>query len=300
MRVLARLEHDHETIGGVLDALGALRQWGAAGPCPTGILGAAAEFFGRFVTQRHDAHEERVLFPLLRERGVAVDAEPLAGIQRDHATAGQGLSKLEAATRKPGPMWDMLGAYIDLLEGHLGAEKAHLLPCVEGLNTRDVQRFEEGCAILDGEDGGHDHERLVRLGHAIHAACAALREVPAAKETCVAKDVARLDVPVLGLPASLAHVVDLMQTWHAREVLVLEHGLLVGLVSSRDVEPFRGHEGWTAVPIAMAKPVAVAPDTPATVVAGMLLAHAFNCVPVATQGVLIGLVCRADLLRLLV
>jgi hemerythrin-like domain-containing protein/predicted transcriptional regulator len=300
MRVRARLERDHETIGGVLDGLRALRQWGAAGPCPTGILGAAVEFFGCFVTQRHDAHEERVLFPLLRACGVAIDAEPLASVQRDHGTAGQRLSKLEAAARKPGPMWDMLGAYIDLLEGHLEAEKAHLLPCVESLNTRDEQRFEDGCAILDGEDSGHDHERLVRLAHAIHAACAALREAPATQKTRVAKDVARLAVPVLGLPASLAHVVDQLHMWNAREALVLEHGLLVGLVSSRDVEPFRGNEAWTAVSLAMAEPVTVEPDTPATVVAGMLLARAFNCVPVATQGVLIGLVCRADLLRFLV
>jgi hemerythrin-like domain-containing protein/CBS domain-containing protein len=300
MSAYARLERDHEIIGDVLEALRALRQWGAAGPCPTGILGAAAEFFGRFVTQRHDAHEERVLFPLLRKRGVAVDAEPLAGIQRDHGTAGQRLSELETVARKPGPVWDMLGAYIDPLAGHLEAEKAHLLPCVETLDTRDVQRFEEGCATLDGEDGGYEHERLVRLGHAIHAACAALCEAPLAKNMRIAKDVARLDVPVLGLPASLAHVVDRMHTWDAHEVLVLEHGLLVGLVSSRDMEPFRGHEAWTAVPVAMATPVAVAPDTPVTVVAGMLLARAFNCVPVATQGVLIGLVCRADLIRLLV
>jgi CBS domain-containing protein len=198
-------------------------------------------------------------------------------------------------------MWDLLGVYLDLLKRHLEAEKAHLLPCVEGLNPRAEQRFEDGCAILDGENGGRDHERLVRLGHAIHAACAAFHEAPVAKKkTRVAKDGAHLDVPVLGLPASLAHVVDRMRTWDAHEVLVLEHGLLVGLVSSRDLEPFRGHEAWTAVPVAMAEPVTVAPDTPATVVAGMLLAHAFNCVPVATQGVLIGLVCRADLLRLLV
>jgi hemerythrin-like domain-containing protein/CBS domain-containing protein len=300
MSVLARFERDHETIEGVLDALRALRQWGAAGSCPTGILGAAAEFFGRFVTDRHDAHEERVLFPLLRECGVAVDTEPLADIQRDHGTAGERLSKLEAAAHKPGPMWDLLGAYIDLLERHLEAEKAHLLPCVERLNTRDVQRLEDGCAILDGENGGREHERLVRLGDAIHAACAALREAPAAKQTRVAKDMARLDVPVLRLPANLAHVADRMRTWDAHEVLVMKHGVVVGLVSSRDLEPFRGHEEWTPVQVAMAEPVTVEPDTPTTVVAGLLLGHAFNCVPVATQGVLIGMVCRADLLRLLV
>jgi CBS domain-containing protein len=91
-----------------------------------------------------------------------------------------------------------------------------------------------------------------------------------------------------------------MHTWDAHEVLVLEHGLLVGLVSSRDVEPFQGHEAWTAVPVAMAQPVTVAADTPDRVVAGLLLARTFNCVPVVTQGVLLGLVCRADLLRLLV
>jgi CBS domain-containing protein len=81
---------------------------------------------------------------------------------------------------------------------------------------------------------------------------------------------------------------------------ILGAATVVGLVTSQAMEPFRGHEEWTAVSVAMAEPVTVTADTPATVVAGMLLAHAFNCVPIATQGILIGVVSRADLLRLLV
>ena len=86
-----------------------------------------------------------------------------------------------------------------------------------------------------------------------------------------------------------------------RELPVVEHGRVVGIVAKRDLDPYVGHFEWTTVRTAMTPdPVTVQPDMPASEVAYVLVSRQINAVPVASAGSLIGMISRHDLLRLLI
>jgi CBS domain-containing protein len=91
-----------------------------------------------------------------------------------------------------------------------------------------------------------------------------------------------------------------MESLGARELGVVEGGVLTGILTRTDMEPHRGHWEWTPVRTAMTPdPVHVAADAPIGAVAALLLEHGFNSVPVVAEGRLLGIARRADLLRVL-
>jgi CIC family chloride channel protein len=97
---------------------------------------------------------------------------------------------------------------------------------------------------------------------------------------------------------SLARAADLMEKVRTRELPVVADGRLVGVLTRTDMDPYRGHWEWTAVRTAMTPdPVVIAPDMPVPAIARLLLARGFNALPVTEGGRLVGLVCRADVLR---
>ena len=99
----------------------------------------------------------------------------------------------------------------------------------------------------------------------------------------------------------LAHAVELMRLLGVRELPVVEHGRVVGIVARRDLEPYVGYLEWTPVRTAMTSdPITVSTDVPASDVAQILVSRHLNAVPVVSAGSLIGMISRHDLLRLLI
>jgi CBS domain-containing protein len=66
------------------------------------------------------------------------------------------------------------------------------------------------------------------------------------------------------------------------------------------MEPFRGHYEWTPVRAAMTPdPLALDASAPISTAARHLLENGFNSLPVTSEGVLLGMIARSDLLRVL-
>jgi len=110
----------------------------------------------------------------------------------------------------------------------------------------------------------------------------------------------KVDVPALRPDMSLTYAAEVMEPLGVRELPVVEHGMLFGILAERDLRPHLGHHEWTAVRTAMTPdPIVVSPNTPVSAVARLLVRHGFNGVPVVHDGKLLGMVARVDLLRLL-
>lgn len=100
---------------------------------------------------------------------------------------------------------------------------------------------------------------------------------------------------------TLAAAQALMQQKDIRQLPIVDHGVLTGMLSDRDLHAHTGYLERTKVDAAMSEhPVVVAPsDTPAQA-ARLMLEHKINAVPVVEDGRLVGILSRSDLLRLLV
>jgi predicted transcriptional regulator len=114
----------------------------------------------------------------------------------------------------------------------------------------------------------------------------------------MASQIMRPNVPAVRPDESLARAAELMDSLGVRELPVVD-GRLAGIIAERDLQPHRGHYEWTAVRAAMTvDPVTVTPETPIGTIARLLLERSFNSVPVVSEGRLLGMVCRSDILRL--
>ena len=98
---------------------------------------------------------------------------------------------------------------------------------------------------------------------------------------------------------SLARAAELMRGADVRTLPVVQRGLVVGILTKSDLEPFRGREEWSTVQLAMEAPLTVAPEAPVAEVARVLLDRGFGAVPVAVDDVAVGMVGRQDLLHVL-
>jgi CIC family chloride channel protein len=116
----------------------------------------------------------------------------------------------------------------------------------------------------------------------------------------LARDVMRVGLPVIVPGDSLSKAARLMDSAATRELPVLAGTALVGILTRTDMEPHRGHLEWTTAGLAMTPdPVTVAPDAPLGSVVSLLLARGFNSVPVTTDGELLGMIARTDIIRAL-
>jgi CBS domain-containing protein len=102
-----------------------------------------------------------------------------------------------------------------------------------------------------------------------------------------------------GETLAAAEAVMLREGMH--QLPVLENGVLVGIVSERDLRPHSGYFERTKVDAAMTySALTVAPTETALHAAQSLIERKFNALPVVENGRLVGIVSRTDLLRLLV
>lgn len=108
----------------------------------------------------------------------------------------------------------------------------------------------------------------------------------------------------------LRHIIELMKAEGCRHLPVLQDGVLVGIVTDRDVRlvmnsPIVLHGRWqdeelinkvTAETCMTPNPITVAPETPAYRAAEMLSIYKFGCLPVVDNGLLVGIVTVTDFL----
>ncbi len=115
-----------------------------------------------------------------------------------------------------------------------------------------------------------------------------------------AHHVMRRGVAAVAPSDRLAKAAELMAAFAVRELPVVDEGVLVGIVTRSDLEPYLGQLEWTPVRVAMTSPATtVSPDASLPAVARALIAGRFNGVPVAVDRTLAGMICRQDLLRAL-
>jgi CBS domain-containing protein/hemerythrin-like domain-containing protein len=295
----AWIEEDHHVIEGVLRSLDAMRRPSGAS-FPLGLLAAATHFFSGFVA-RHDQKEEQVLWPvLLRAVDVPADADTLARVVADHATLTRQLAALTAGARtRSAPLWDLVASYVSLGLDHVREEMRSLFPCVAALSAAEDAQLAEAGAAFDPEDGAREKRPdLLRLAERVARACAALQTGPR-RRLLRARDVMRVDVPPMHPDESLARAAELMRGADVRALPVVQRGVVVGILTKTDLDPFRGREEWSTVRLAMEAPLAVPPDARVAEVARALLDRGFGAMPVVVDGVAVGMVARQDLLRVL-
>ena len=91
-----------------------------------------------------------------------------------------------------------------------------------------------------------------------------------------------------------------MRQTEIRHLLVVEAGRLVGIVSNRDwrrIDPRTLADGGQPIALIMSEdPVTVAPETPVTVAARVLLERRIGCLPVRDGQTIIGVFTRSDAL----
>lgn len=131
----------------------------------------------------------------------------------------------------------------------------------------------------------------------------------------IVSDLMTTDIVALLKEQSLPFAEELMRLERIRHLPVVDDdGHLVGLVTHRDllgaqVSALTALDDEDKTDLELAVPVAkvmrtdvwtVAPDSPALEAAQIMLDHAFGCLPVVDQRVLVGIVTEADYLALLV
>jgi IMP dehydrogenase len=109
----------------------------------------------------------------------------------------------------------------------------------------------------------------------------------------------RVDVPPMQPDESLARAAELMRGAAVRALPIVQRGVVVGILTKTDLDPFRGREEWSTVQVAMEAPLTVAPEARVADVARALLDRGFSAMPVVVDGVAVGMVARQDLLRVL-
>jgi CBS domain-containing protein len=292
------IEEDHRVIERVLRELAAMRRPRGA-VFPLGLLAAATHFFTGFVA-RHDEKEEQVLVPVLRAADGPTDADTLARCVAEHATLSRQLATLVASARtRNAPVWDLVASYVSLGLDHVRDEGRRLFPCVAALPAaEDAQLAAAGAAFDDQVGVREERPGLLRLAERVGHACGAL-QTGSRKRPLRARDVMRADVPPMHPDESLARAAELMRGADVRTLPVVQRGLVVGILTKSDLEPFRGREEWSTVQLAMEAPLTVAPEAPVAEVARVLLDRGFGAVPVAVDDVAVGMVGRQDLLHVL-
>jgi len=302
--VTKHLHQEHELIAQVLAAvepLSARLRRGDQVVLPT--ISGALDFFAAFVGRSHDAKEEQGLFPVLSRCGA--DAALLAALGAEHEEGRRLLAMLRpaAAHGLDAEAIDLLAAYASLLGRHVANENTTLFPLADRiLSTAAEARVRRAFDRVEKRalgPGGRDV--LLALAGAVTHACRALgANGKGGRPEMLAKHVVRPKRVALAPGDSLARAADLMESLGARELPVVDGGVLVGILAQSDLQPHRGHYEWTTVRAAMSPdPVTVEPETPIRAVSRLLLERSFNSVPVAAGGVLIGMIGRSDLVRLL-
>jgi len=123
-------------------------------------------------------------------------------------------------------------------------------------------------------------------------------------------DLMTIDPDTVAPDATLREAITLMNARNIRQLLVVEEGKLVGIITDRDVrlavnsplvtsEPLEKIElldSYTVVDCMTVNPKTVAPDTPIHRVAELLSAYKYGALPVVEDEQLMGIITVTDLL----
>lgn len=141
-------------------------------------------------------------------------------------------------------------------------------------------------------------ERVVR-----ESPCPVLTFRPSAAEEEKQNSVARIMIknpPSVSPASTLAQVHDLMQREDLLSIPVVMNGVLVGIITDRDIRSHLGHLDDTKVEAAMALgPVTVAPGMPIEEAARLLLKLGVGALPVVENGKLQGLLSNKEIIQTL-
>ncbi len=296
MRWVDGLRRDREVVDRLLAALESVTGTGAAEALSGPLVSTAVNVLGPLVERCHHAKEAAVIDRL-------PPADGLERLRADHRAGRARLAAVRRATASPAGM----AAAVRLLAEYVRAERDHLARAADLLLSEAAIAAVDGAAVARAfadieqrEHGKGGHESLLETATALETSCRRVGRRPDAERRGSAADVMRRNVGAVSPTASLAHALATMEALDVREVPVVDGGRLVGILSRRDLEPYRGHFEWTSVRAAMTRePVVVAPETPVREVARLLLHHGVNAIPVVAGDTVVGMVGRAELLRLL-
>jgi CBS domain-containing protein len=298
------LRREHELILDVVEAVHALTIRLRQGGKGASALAGAVEFFDGFVHRVHAAREVQGLMPALARRGAAGTGSA-ATLENEHDEGRRLLVDFRrVAARRHLDAEDLavVEAYLAFLRRHVAAADATLLPLADGiLSAADEAGVETTFERIEREAGGPAAvASLLGLACAVREACRAANRKPASPGHDLAAHVMRPTPATVAPDDTLARAAERMEAHRTRELPVVDGTALVGIVTRADLEPHRGHYEWTLVRSAMTRdPVTVSPATSIKDVAAVLSAHSLNGVPVVEEGRLIGMLSRADLVRLL-
>jgi len=122
-----------------------------------------------------------------------------------------------------------------------------------------------------------------------------------------ARDVMSTPVFAISPADTVAHARNLMMRHRISRVLVIEGGMLAGVLTQKDIgyrlrQPEAAWKRRTPdrIPVAeymTPKPVVVAPDTRLRAIAGLFVAKNIGCVPVVERNTIVGIVTRGSLMK---
>lgn len=128
----------------------------------------ALDFFTEFADGCHHQKEEKVLFPLLQERGIPKEGGPIGVMLAEHEEGRKLVVRMkEAAEKRDWPkLAEAAASYSELLKGHIWKEDDILYPAGKKVLTGEdagelAGRFEE----VEEETGPGIHEKYTRLVH---------------------------------------------------------------------------------------------------------------------------------------
>ncbi|MGB9905671.1 MAG: hemerythrin domain-containing protein, partial [Desulfotomaculales bacterium] len=136
------LDHEHRLIEKVLEILQKEAEKLKDNRGDPEVIAAALDFFSGFADGCHHRKEERVLFPLLEERGIPKEGGPIGVMLREHEEGRRLIARMrEAAARKDrAQLAEAAGAYVELLKGHIWKEDDVLYPAGKKVLTADDAR----------------------------------------------------------------------------------------------------------------------------------------------------------------
>jgi CBS domain-containing protein len=125
--------------------------------------------------------------------------------------------------------------------------------------------------------------------------------------TMFARDIMTAPVHIVSPDATVAHARNLMVRHHISRLLVMENGVLAGILTKKDIayRMRRGEPVWRRRPLdripvgalMTEHPVVVKPDTGIKEIARIFVERNFSSVPVVDAGAVSGIITKTDLMK---
>ena len=299
------LRDDYVALEPVLDGIAALADRVRVGQrCHALLLTGGLACLEAF-QRRHDEKVERVLFRALSARDPSSAGDVALDVTHMHRGARRGLSEVrrgaEGSCMLNRATGELAAQYVASLRAHAAAELEGVFATADRvLSDADVAALWEAFRQVDEREARPGEEQARRaLAQAIDPRRDPRSDGVAYTAEIVAAHVMRPWPRALRPADTLARAAELMDQSQVRELPVLEHGRLCGILSRSDLQAHSGHLEWTGVDAAMTtRPVVVTPEQSVGAVSQVLMRGSFNAVPVvAEDATLIGMISRSDLLK---